>query len=152
MRSPTLIAYISKLLWILEICEKHLVACIKLFKIRSSCENGDLPPYALNSNLNLSLKFLCLISFLSVKTTNYCLKMIQHNNALLMLPFVNHVIVFIQSGYDLILFSTNQGTTCGLGRRSCMTRTGEGSGSTTRTLRCGLPTGARLRRTRTTMT
>ena len=29
----------------------HFVACIKLFKIRPSCEKGDLPtPYALNCN------------------------------------------------------------------------------------------------------
>ena len=38
----------QKLLWVLEICKKHLVACIKLFKIKLSCEKSVLPPYALN--------------------------------------------------------------------------------------------------------
>ena len=35
----------------------YLVACIKLFEIKSSCEKSDLPPYALNCNIYI-LKYM----------------------------------------------------------------------------------------------
>ena len=40
--------YLKNSFELLEICKKHLVACIKLFKIKSSYEKSDLPPH-LNS-------------------------------------------------------------------------------------------------------
>ena len=47
----------------------HLVACIKLIKIRSSCEKADLPPYALNVQLNTDVE-----SFLFKYCLADCLK------------------------------------------------------------------------------
>ena len=39
--------YLNNILNFLNL-KKHLVAYIKLYKIRSGCEKGDLHPYALN--------------------------------------------------------------------------------------------------------